>query len=115
MNKRDIGNAYENIAVKFLQTNGIEIICRNYNTRHGEIDIIGKDGEYLVFFEVKYRKAEAFGDPLAAVTYSKQRHIINAAKVYLYENRYPENTFIRFDCIGVLEDEVKWIKNAFCL
>lgn len=115
MNKRTVGNDSEDIVVRYLEKNGINVIDRNYYTKHGEIDIIGTDGEYLVFFEVKYRKSGVYGDPLEAVTYSKQRRIISSAKVYLYMNHYPESTYVRFDCIGVLGEKINWIKNAFSL
>lgn len=113
INKREIGNDGEDIVSDYLLRNNIRILDRNFQTRNGELDIVGIDGDYLVFFEVKYRKNTKYGYPLEAVTKSKQRHIVDAARYYLYYNHYPEETFIRFDCIGILENEIEWVKNAF--
>lgn len=112
MNKREIGNDVEEYVVKYLSSKGIRIIDRNFYTKHGELDIIGMDDEYLVFFEVKYRKDGKYGNPLEAVTKKKIRNLYNASRIYLYLKHYPENTFIRFDCIGVSEGKIEWLKNA---
>lgn len=101
------------MASLFLEKQGIDILDRNFYTRHGEIDIVGKDKEYLVFFEVKYRRDDYYGDPLEAVSFPKQKRIRNAARVYLYLNHYPEATYIRFDCIGIKGSDITWIKSAF--
>ena len=55
MNKREIGDNYELLAADYLRNNGVKILVKNYRNRFGEIDLIGYDGETLVFFEVKYR------------------------------------------------------------
>ena len=57
MNTRKTGTEYERMAADYLQKQGIRILERNYRNRNGEIDIIGRDQEYLIFFEVKYRKS----------------------------------------------------------
>ena len=75
MNKRKLGNDKEDLACRFLEQNNVKIISRNYNTYHGEIDIIGFDGETLCFFEVKYREDTGKGSPFEAVTKSKIMHI----------------------------------------
>ncbi len=113
MNKRNVGNDKEDIVSIFLEKNNIKIIDRNFYTDHGELDIVGMDGEYLVFFEVKYKKNKGYGNPFEMVNYSKRRRIVNASRVYLYKNHYPENTFIRYDVVGVLDGEITWIKQAF--
>ena len=113
MNKRNVGSDKEDLVSRFLEKNGVKILDRNYNTDRGEIDIIGADGEYIVFFEVKYRKAGAYGSPLEAITRSKVKRIVGASKIYLYNNYYADTTFVRYDCIGVLDSDITWIKNAF--
>ena len=113
MNKRNVGTDKEDLVTRFLEQNNIKILDRNYYTDRGEIDIIGTDGTYVIFFEVKYRKASDYGNPLEAVTPGKIRKIISASKVYLYQNHYSDSTYIRYDCIGVLGSEINWIKNAF--
>lgn len=113
MNKRNVGTDKEDLVTRFLEANNIKILDRNYYTDKGEIDIIGTDGQYIIFFEVKYRKASEYGNPLEAITAVKIRTIVNASRVYLYRNHYSDSTYIRYDCIGVLDSEITWIKNAF--
>ncbi len=67
MNTRKKGAAYEQTAIEYLQGRGVVILEHNYRNRRGEIDIIGRDGEYTVFCEVKYRRDDAKGDPAEAV------------------------------------------------
>ncbi len=113
MDKRKLGGDKEDIAEFFLNQNGVKVLFRNYYTKHGEIDIIGMDQEYLVFFEVKYRRNNLYGNPLEAVGKNKIKNIIKASRIFLYLEHYPENTLIRFDCIGILNNQVEWVKNAF--
>ena len=113
MNKRSMGSDKEDLVTRFLESNGVKILDRNYSTDKGEIDIIGSDGEYIVFFEVKYRNSEDHGNPLEAITKGKIRRIVNASRIYLYKNHYSDNTYVRYDCIGVLGSKITWIKQAF--
>ena len=113
MNKRSVGTDKEDLVIRFLEKNDVKILDRNYSTDRGEIDIVGADGDYIVFFEVKYRKSQEHGNPLEAVTPGKRRRIVNASRIYLYNNHYSDNTYVRYDCIGVLDSEITWIKNAF--
>ena len=80
MNKREKGTEYEAVAAKYLEGCGYEIISLNYRCRVGEIDIIAKDEEYLVFVEVKYRKNERMGSPFDAVDFRKQQKIIKVSQ-----------------------------------
>lgn len=113
MDKRSIGRFGEELAVSFLQENGLKILDRNYSTRNGEIDIIALDGSTYVFVEVKYRKTYCDYDPLEAITPYKQRRIVKASGVYLYCKGISEYSSIRYDCIGIKGTEIVWIKNAF--
>ena len=113
MNKREIGAAYEEAAAVFLEKNGVRILERNFRCRQGEIDLIGRDGEYLVFFEVKYRKNADAGLPAEAVGTPKQRRICRTAKYYLYRKHYGESVPVRFDVIAVCAERVNWYQNAF--
>ena len=83
MNKRNVGSDKEDLVSRFHEKNGVRVVNRNYDTDRGEIDIIGADGDYIVFFEVKYRKAGEYGSPLEAITKSKVRRIVGASKIYL--------------------------------
>lgn len=111
-NKRQIGMHYERLAGAYLKTRGYEILQYNFCCRMGEIDIIARDGEYLVFCEVKYRDTEEKGHPLESVSYAKQRKISQCALYYISKQGYTDMAY-RFDVIGILEEEIILIKNAF--
>lgn len=96
-----------------MQAKGYEIIDRNYYCQYGEIDIVCKEKEYLVFVEVKYRKDTRMGSPEEAVSSYKMQHIIKSAKHYLYEKRYGWDTPVRFDVVVILGENIKVIQNAF--
>ena len=105
---------HETIAIEYLKKKGHRIIARNELNKFGEIDIISvsPDGK-LVFTEVKYRKSAKRGYPLEAVTPEKQRRISRASAYYLNSHREYLNHQIRYDCIGIIGDEIKHIENAF--
>ena len=73
MNKRKTGTAYEVIAADYLKKQGVQIIEMNYRISRGEIDIIGKEKDTLVFIEVKYRKNASYGYPWEAISVEKQK------------------------------------------
>lgn len=112
-NNREAGSRYEEIAAAYLKENGLEILEHNFRNRHGEVDLIAKDGEYLVFIEVKYRSGDSKGMPTEAVTPYKQGRIRNVARHYLYQKRFEEDTPCRFDVVAIFVDEITWIKDAF--
>ncbi len=113
MNKREVGGKYESRAAEYLSEHGVEILERNYRTRRGEIDLIGRDGEYLVFFEVKERSGVGSGYAAEAVTLSKRRTICAVSERYLFEKKYGSDTAVRYDVIAIDRDSIEWIKNAF--
>ena len=117
MNKRVIGTGNEELACNYLISKGCRIIARNFRCRQGEIDIIAKDGAYLCFIEVKFRKDDGFGEPQEAVNVSKQRKISRVSRFYLYSKKVSFDIPIRYDVIAVSLNEgsytFKWIKNAF--
>lgn len=86
---------------------------QNFRCRQGEIDLIGYDGEYLVFFEVKYRSGNSKGSAGEAVGFMKQKKICRVADYYRMLHHCAEDTPIRFDVVAVEEGRVEWIKNAF--
>lgn len=112
-NLRRVGADMERAAGEYLEGQGVRILARNYRTRNAEVDLIGQDGNYLVFFEVKYRSSTRMGTPLEAVNAAKRKRISDAARRYLYEHHYPADYPVRFDCIGILGEEITWIRNAF--
>ncbi|WP_243111936.1 YraN family protein [Butyrivibrio sp. CB08] len=117
MNKRVIGNTNEDLACNYLKEHGCRILERNFRCKLGEIDIIARDGPYLCFIEVKYRKDNSFGAPQEAVNYSKRRRISSVSRFYLYSKKISFDSPIRYDVIAVCASEgmltFEWIKNAF--
>ncbi|MCR5129476.1 MAG: YraN family protein [Lachnospiraceae bacterium] len=112
-NRRRAGMEQESLAAAYLKRAGVQILERNYRTQKGEVDIIGEDGEYLVFFEVKWRSQNGSGYASEAVDRRKQRQICGVADYYLYENAIPQDQGIRFDVIAVDGEKIEWIKDAF--
>lgn len=113
MNTRAIGKDKEEIACDYLKQNGIKIKECNFRCRQGEIDIIGYDGQYLIFFEIKYRKTTSKGSASEAVNIKKQHKICRVADYYRMIHHCPDNTPIRFDVVAIDGSEIKWYKNAF--
>ena len=77
------GERAEAIAGEFLERHGLAIVARNFRTRHGEIDLVARDGETLVFVEVRLRSREDFGGAGASVTAKKRERLVAAALAYL--------------------------------
>lgn len=113
MNKRKIGNTYEQMAAEYLQNAGVKIVEKNYRNRQGEIDLIGFDGECLVFFEVKYRKNASKGAPVEAVTFAKQKNICRVADYYRMIHKISEFAAVRYDVVAICGEQISWYKNAF--
>ena len=110
MNTRKIGAFYEEAACEYLQKQGVLIMERNFRCRQGEVDIIGRDKNCVIFFEVKYRRSEEFG-ALYAVPYTKQKKICRCADYYMMT--HPWIYQIRYDVIGITGTRIEWVKNAF--
>jgi len=110
MNSR--GQRAEALAAAFLERKGLRIIERNWSSRFGEIDLIARDGEALVFVEVRERKSAAFGGAAASITAAKREKLTRTALAYLSGNaRQPA---CRFD--AVLIDgtgKIEWLRDAF--
>ena len=113
MNKRKLGNDYEDKACEYLESIGYIILERNFRSKKGEIDIIAKDTDTLVFCEVKYRSNTRYGLPEEAVDYRKQDKIRKTAAYYLFRNNFPVETRVRFDVIAVLGEKITHIEDAF--
>ena len=117
MNKRQVGDYYESLACTYLREHGAYILERNYRAFRGDIDIIARDGKFLTFIEVKYRRDKRFGTPEAAVTFSKQKQICKLSKLYLYSKHKSIDIPIRYDVIAITDIDntatIRWYKNAF--
>ena len=116
-NHADGGNAhagerYEREAEVLLLRNGLKLVARNWRCRHGEIDLIMREGETLVFIEVRKRNSQRFGGAVASIGRQK-RERLNAA-IALYLSSVGVNAFVRCRVDAVLFDAMKapeWIKN----
>ncbi|MCI8327002.1 MAG: YraN family protein [Lachnospiraceae bacterium] len=113
MNRRATGTCYEKKAAKYLTGQGYEIITMNYRCPIGEIDIVAKEGESLVFVEVKYRKDCGVGDPAQAVGYKKQKILSKVAAYYLMREYGTLDVSCRFDVVAILDEYISMIQNAF--
>ncbi len=100
-------------AKEYLVSIGYKILETNYRNKVGEIDIICKDNDVLVFVEVKRRESLKFGHPREAVNYYKQQKIRNVATVYLKYKGLYERCAIRFDVVDLVGDNLTHLKNAF--
>jgi len=114
--RRQWGNRGESLASDILQQHGYRILARNVRTPLGEIDLVARHGDALVFIEVKLRRSLRYGTPAEAVTYSKQQRLRRAAQYYL--RRQPGQTApIRFDVVAITlageDPQVQIIPAAF--
>lgn len=124
MSKKNLGETGEDVAAAYLEAGGYVILDRNYRFERAEIDLIcyepaadGAPGGELVFVEVKTRTGVGFGRPEEAISETKRRHIVRAARAYLHERRL-ERSPCRFDAISILlapgkEPEIEHFKRAF--
>ena len=114
--KRKIGDLGETVAENFLRQQGYVIIEKNFYYQHGEIDIIAKEGDTLVFIEVKFRRSERFGSPEESVTPKKQELLRRTAEGYVASKNLPD-TDCRFDVVSVVmkdgKAECHILKNCF--
>lgn len=114
--KTGTGRTGEDLAVCYLESHGYTIVERNYRKRFGEIDIIARDDECLVFVEVKTRGNSRFGSPFDAVDLHKQQQISRVALAFMTKYRCREIE-VRFDVIAVYLEKpsprIELIKNAF--
>lgn len=113
INKRQTGTEYECLAVNYLEKQGIRVVERNFRNRFGEIDIIGYDGEYLVFFEVKFRRDIRKGSPIEAVSPKKCHTICRVADFYRMKKGIGDFSPMRFDIVAICGEDIRWFRNAF--
>lgn len=113
-----IGKHGEDIASGYLTKKGLNVILRNFHTRYGEIDIIARDSQYIIFAEVKTRNEFAVSVPSEWVDKQKQKKLMMTAALYLQNN--PTDLQPRFDVIEVVLAKgsqelvsINHIENAF--
>ena len=115
-NKRKTGNLGEEAVCAYLTRQGAEILCRNFTVRGGEIDIVAKLGENLLFVEVKTRRPGSLVSGAAAVDAKKQRLIVKTAEQYLL--KFPCDLQPRFDVAeveysGSFVRQIEYLESAF--
>lgn len=108
-----MGRAGEKRAVEFLKKKKIEIVKTNFKTHIGEIDIIAKDGQEIVFVEVKTRSGYDYGNPSEAVNGKKREKYFKVATEYLQKEKLLDAP-CRFDVIEICDGQINHIINAFC-
>ena len=116
LNKVEYGRYGQEAAMKFLQAKGMVLLEANFSIPSGEIDLIMRDGEYIVFIEVKYRRNLQYGLPREAIGYRKQQKIKKIALYYIVRHNLQNQDF-RFDAMELLETsnglDINHIENAF--
>ena len=119
---REQGQYTEELACQYLEKKGFKLIDKNFNCRLGEIDLIMKDNDSLVFVEVRYRRSNNFGSGAESVTANKQSKLIKTASLYLQQHDKFNKNPARFDIVsitGTIETndiniiDFDWIENAF--
>ena len=116
--RQAVGRQGEAAARDYLTSRGVRILVENFACAAGEIDLIGREKDVLVFIEVKTRTSDAFGPPHVAVHRRKQRQIVRSAQWYLAQQRTPDAAS-RFDVLAVTfrkdgaAPRIDWVKNAF--
>jgi len=115
------GEDAELACCKYLKSQGLKLLTKNFSCRQGEIDIIMLDKKTLVFVEVRFRKNNCFGGGLESITATKQQKLRHTAELFLQQNRQYENA--RFDVVSMSKNTqtkhnkptytFDWIENAF--
>lgn len=110
-------NRWEQLACEHLQQQGLKLMTGNFSIKAGEVDLIMKDGETLVFVEVRYRRYQQWGGAEESVTRTKQDRICKAAAAYLKMHKLTNRCYCRFDVVAIngslTPPPINWIKNAF--
>jgi putative endonuclease len=115
---RELGDYGEDLAAAHLAAAGYEVLARNWRCRDGELDLVARDGDAVVFVEVKTRSSADFGMPAEAVGHVKARRIRGLACRWLVENRPGGAIQLRFDVVSVVRrrgaaPELVHLRDAF--
>ena len=117
LNTRSAGDRYEDVALAHLEHAGLALIERNYRCRYGEIDLVMRDRDTVVFVEVRYRRASGFGDGIDSVNAGKRAKLVRAAEVFLASHPRLAGDACRFDVLAIAGDtqtpSLDWRRNAF--
>ena len=115
---QEFGELGERIAERWLRRNGWRVVQRRFRSGHRDIDLIVERNDTVAFVEVKARRCAAFGDPVEAVNWSKQKELARSASVWIDRHGRPSDSY-RFDVVGVLVEgervRVRHVPNAFAI
>lgn len=111
MERLNSGREGENLAVDYLLKKGYKILEKNFRCPAGEIDIIARDGNFIVIVEVKRRISDKYGEPQLAVNHKKQEKLKKSALYYLC--RIGKELPVRFDVIAIRGGKIEHFENAF--
>lgn len=104
------GQGWEQRALAYLRRQGLTLVEANFRCKGGEIDLIMRDGDALVFVEVRQRADREHGGAAASITPAKIGRLVRAAQLYL--QRLPRMPDCRFDVVAIDGDELDWLRNA---
>jgi len=115
--RQQLGKDSEQLAVEYLQKEGYEILQRNYRIRSGEIDVVAKEKNTLVFIEVKSRSTTRYGHAIQSLTRQQQKRLSKTALTYMHQHKLKDQS-ARFDVVAIQKNqymgiEIRLIKNAF--
>jgi len=116
MIRRAIGAEHERTALEYLQARGLKLVTKNFNCRMGEIDLIMRDQNTLVFVEVRFRNSRSHGGAVASINYKKQQKLWRTAQYYLVSIKKYDKIACRFDIIAIemqgQQTHIQWLQNA---
>ena len=114
LSRKQPGDAWELKARRWLEGKGLRFVAANVRGRGGEIDLIMKDGQTIVFVEVRFRQSSRFGGAAASVTLAKQQKLLQTAHLWLARHNGSFDTVdCRFDVVAFTGNAIDWLKNAF--
>jgi len=121
MTARGVGDRYEDIALAHLERAGLALLARNFSCRYGELDLVMRERETIVFVEVRYRRGAAagggFGDGIDSISAAKRAKLVRAAGIYLSTHPRLADRACRFDVLAIGGDaaapSLDWRRNAF--
>ena len=110
--RQEKGRAGEDAAADWLEKAGMRILARNWRNGSYELDLVCRDGDELVFVEVRLRRSSGFGGAAASITLGKQRRLTLAAEHYLQKQGW-QHCACRFDCVLLDGQTIEWVRDAF--
>lgn len=118
MDRRNQGNAAETRALEYLLERGLQLVCRNFYCKGGELDLVMRDGATLVIVEVRSRVDQGYGTAAESIDTHKRRRIVRAAGYLLMKHRELRRLPVRFDVVVLntgsnKQPPLEWIRAAF--